>query len=95
MSDQAPIRAHVYISGTVQGVGFRWNTRRKAQELDLSGWVKNLWDGRVEIVFEGPEPAVREAVDWASHGERPARVENIEVDYSDATGEFKTFRITH
>ncbi|MCB0195639.1 MAG: acylphosphatase [Anaerolineae bacterium] len=95
MSDQTHIRAHVYISGLVQGVGFRWNTRHKAQELGLTGWVKNLWDGRVEAVFEGPEAAVRDAVAWCRHGERPARVENVETRYQDATGEFRNFKVTH
>lgn len=95
MTEPTQIRVHVLISGYVQGVAFRWNTRHKAQELGLSGWVKNLWDGRVEAVFEGPETAVHEAVAWCRHGERPARVENIEIKYSEATGEFKNFRVTY
>ena len=66
------IRAHVFISGRVQGVNFRWYTQHKAQQLGLSGWVRNLWDGRVEAVFEGSEPAVRQAVAWCHTGERPA-----------------------
>lgn len=94
MSDQTQIQAHVVISGYVQGVGFRWNTRHKAQELGLTGWVKNRWDGQVEAVFEGPEPAVREAVAWCRHGDRPAKVDHVEVTYKDATGEFKNFKVT-
>ena len=88
------IRVHVYISGRVQGVSFRWYTQRKAQSLALTGWVRNLWDGRVEAVFEGPEAAVREAVAWCHRGERPAHVEDVEVSYKDPTGEFRGFRIT-
>ena len=87
-------QAHVYISGRVQGVGFRWQTQRKAQELDLRGWVRNLWDGRVEAVFEGETQLVQEAVAWCRHGEPPARVRNIEVKYQPATNRFKSFRIT-
>jgi acylphosphatase len=88
-------RAHVFISGRVQGVGFRWNTRAMAQQLNLTGWVRNLWDdGRVEAVFEGPESAVQQAVQWCHHGERPARVDNVKVTYSEPTGEFKYFRVT-
>ncbi len=87
-------RAHVYISGRVQGVGFRWNTQAMAQQLGLSGWVRNLWDGRVEAVFEGPEAAVQQAVQWCHHGQRPARVENVTVTYETPTGESKYFRVT-
>lgn len=86
-------RVHLHISGRVQGVGFRWNTQHKAQELGLTGWVRNLWDGRVEAVFEGDEEAVREAVAWCRRGERPARVEDVRVNYEKPNGEFSTFRI--
>lgn len=88
------IRAHVFISGRVQGVSFRWYTQRMAQRLGLSGWVRNLWDGRVEAIFEGSEKVVREAVAWCHHGEPPARVDDVQVSYKDATGEFNSFRIT-
>ena len=97
MTDQADtkqVRAHVYISGRVQGVSFRWNTQHQAQQLGLTGWVKNLWDGRVEAVFEGEEPAVRQTVAWCHKGSRPARVDNVEVRYEQPTGEFRSFRIT-
>jgi acylphosphatase len=87
-------RAHVYISGRVQGVSFRWHTQRMAQRLELAGWVKNLWDGRVEAVFEGPEDTVRQAVAWCHHGERPARVDDVKIKYEEPTGKFSGFRIT-
>ena len=57
-------RAHVCVSGNVQGVFYRANTRDTARELGVDGWVRNLEDGRVEAVFEGPEPAVEELIDW-------------------------------
>ncbi len=88
------LRAHVFISGRVQGVSFRWFTQRKAQELKLTGWARNLWDGRVEAVFEGKAGAVRQAVTWCHTGEPPARVNNIDVTYAPYTGEFSSFRIT-
>jgi acylphosphatase len=98
MSDQQAeitgTRAHVFISGRVQGVNFRWYTQRIAQSLGLTGWVRNLWDGRVEAIFEGPEAAVRKAVAWCHHGERPARVDDVEVTYGKPTGDFTSFRIT-
>ncbi len=92
--DESRLRAHIFISGRVQGVSFRWYTHRKAQELGLTGWVRNLWDGRVEAVFEGPAEAVRQAVTWCHHGERPARVDDVEVTYSPPAGEFDSFRVT-
>jgi acylphosphatase len=97
MTDQhAPgeIRARVLISGRVQGVSFRWYTQRTAQRLGLAGWVRNVWDGRVEALFEGPDQKVREAVTWCHHGDGMARVEDVEVTYEKASGEFEGFRIT-
>lgn len=93
-SEAKILRAHVFISGRVQGVSFRWYTQRKAQELGLTGWVRNLWDGRVEAVFEGEAGAVRQAVTWCHTGERPARVSDVDVTYAPFTGEFHTFRVT-
>jgi acylphosphatase len=87
------IRAHVWISGRVQGVSFRWYTQRKALELGLTGWVQNLWDGRVEAVFEGPERNVRQAVQWCHTGSPSAWVENVQVSYEGASDEFFSFRI--
>ena len=97
MTDQVDtklVRAHVYISGRVQGVSFRWNTQYQAQNLGLTGWVRNLWDGRVEAVFEGKESAVRQAVAWCHQGDRPAQVDKVDVRYEHPTGEFRSFRIT-
>ena len=88
------VRAHVFVSGRVQGVNFRWYTQRKAQELELTGWVRNVWDGRVEAMFEGEEKAVQRAVDWCYVGAPSARVDQVEVNYEGATGEFSHFRIT-
>lgn len=92
--EEKNLRAHVFISGRVQGVSFRWFTQRKAQELKLTGWTRNLWDGRVEAVFEGKAEAVRQAVAWCHHGEPPARVSEVDVTYAPYTGEFSSFRIT-
>ncbi len=88
------VQAHVFISGRVQGVSFRWYTQQYAQQVGLTGWVRNVWDGRVEAIFEGPEPVVRQAITWCHHGEPPAQVENVEVTYKAPTDEFKGFRIT-
>lgn len=76
-------RAHVYISGRVQGVMFRDATRQKAEELGLNGWVKNLPDGRVEAVFEGPAREVEEMTRWCEEGPSMAAVENVETEPED------------
>jgi acylphosphatase len=89
----ARVRAHVWISGRVQGVFFRSHTKELADELGLTGWVRNLPDGRVEAVFEGEEDAVQRAIEWCKRGPPLASVEKVEVRYEQPTGEFKDFRI--
>ena len=86
-------RAHVRISGQVQGVFFRDSTRQKAEELDLAGWVKNTPDGNVEAVFEGPPEKVREMLGWCEEGPRQASVENVDADFEDAGGDFSGFEV--
>jgi len=85
MSDRT--RAHVYVSGKVQGVYFRATTRDEARTRDVDGWVRNLPDGRVEAVFEGPREDVEEMVAFCHEGSSTARVEDIEVTYEDLQGE--------
>ncbi|APW98567.1 acylphosphatase [Halobiforma lacisalsi AJ5] len=80
-------RAHVFVSGTVQGVFYRANTRDTAREKGVDGWVKNLADGRVEAVFEGPEDAVEGMVQWCHTGSPAAEVEDVEVEYEEPQGE--------
>lgn len=86
-------RAHVYISGRVQGVYFRSHTRNKANELGLTGWVRNLDDGRVEAVFEGDESDIEQMVEWCRVGEGFARVDDVEVIGEDYIGEFRDFEV--
>jgi len=88
-------RAHVFVSGKVQGVYFRATTRDEARERGVTGWVKNLDDGRVEAVFEGEEDAVQEMVGFCHEGSSAARVEDVEVDREEATGEFDGFEIRY
>ena len=87
------VRAHVFISGRVQGVSFRWYAQRQAQALGLTGWVSNLWDSRVEAVFEGEKSAVEKAVNWCFTGPPLAQVDDVQVTYEVATGEFRSFRV--
>ncbi|MFC3476640.1 acylphosphatase [Halobacterium litoreum] len=79
-------RAHVFVSGKVQGVYYRANTRDAAEEHGVEGWVRNLRDGRVEAVFEGAEDAVESMVEWCHEGSPAARVEGVDVEYGDPEG---------
>jgi len=90
MSDRT--RAHVFVSGRVQGVSFRATTRNTAHEHGVDGWVRNLEDGRVEAVFEAPEEAVEALVEFCHEGSSAARVEDVEVTYGKPRGE-DSFRV--
>jgi len=80
-------RAHVYVSGKVQGVYFRATTRDTAREHGVDGWVRNLDDGRVEAVFEGPEADVESLIEFCHEGSKAARVDDVEVSYEEPQGE--------
>jgi acylphosphatase len=80
------VRYRVLISGRVQGVFFRDTCRRLAEERGVAGWVRNLPDGRVEAVFEGPAEDVRPLVDWAHHGPRLAMVDAVAVEAEQPEG---------
>ena len=86
-------RAHVLVTGMVQGVFFRAATAKLAQKLGLTGWVRNLDDGRVEAVFEGEKKDVDEAVEFCKHGPPGAHVEAIDVKPENWKGEFQGFLI--
>ena len=75
----AAVRAHVYVSGLVQGVSFRWYAIQQARRRGVAGWVRNLPDGRVEAVFEGADADVKALVDWCREGPPSARVSGVEV----------------
>ena len=72
-------RSHVFISGRVQGVGYRFSTQRAATQLGLMGWVRNLPDGRVEAVFEGTQEQVDAMLKWCHQGPSGSIVETVEV----------------
>lgn len=91
----AKIRAHVFVSGRVQGVFFRSYTREKAQGLGLKGWVRNLKDGRVEALFEGEREKVEVAVDWCRIGPPYAKVTGFEVEWGEYKGEFNGFEVKY
>lgn len=89
------VRANVFISGRVQGVFFRAYTRDKARALGLKGWVKNLYDGRVEAVFEGEKERVKEMLEWCHEGPSAAKVTNLEIKFEQATREFSNFDVRY
>ena len=80
------IRAHVFVTGRVQGVYYRATTRERAREEGVDGWVENLDDGRVEAVFEGDREAVEAMVEWCHTGSPRARVDDVDVEYGDPSG---------
>lgn len=88
-------RVHVYVSGLVQGVFFRANAVRKARSLGVTGWVKNLPDGRVELIVEGEDDAVDQMVSWCRVGPPGAEVTNIDVEVSPHRGVFNDFVIAY
>jgi len=95
MSNMEKQRAHLKITGRVQGVGFRNSTRRQARKLGVNGWVKNLADGSVEIMVEGQKEDVEDLIKWAKNGPRLASVHGIDVDREDHRGEFEGFSIRY
>jgi acylphosphatase len=87
------VRARLLISGIVQGVGYRWSCNREARGLGLTGWVRNLPDGRVEAVLQGPREQVERMIKWCYRGPSEAQVSDIAVSYEDALEDFKDFGI--
>ncbi len=86
-------RAHVVVSGRVQGVWFRESTRQEAISRGISGWVRNLHDGRVEAVLEGDAVEVEKVVDFMRHGPKFASVTEARINYEEFRSEFETFLI--
>ncbi len=86
-------RAHVFVSGEVQGVCFRMYTYDLAQESGVSGWVRNLPDGRVEAVFEGERDKVEGMVSFCRYGPPGAEVKGVRVKWEEFTGEFADFEV--
>ncbi len=91
--DQNRVRAHVTIRGRVQGVYFRASTVYEAQNLGLTGWVRNSPDGSVEAVAEGTCEKIEELIAWCKKGPSGARVTNVEVDWAPAQNKFHVFGI--
>ena len=90
----AAVRVHVFISGVVQGVSFRASTEEQARKLGtIVGWVRNLSDGRVEGVFQGPKEKVRNLLEWCHKGPPAARVAKVETADETPADDLKGFEI--
>lgn len=88
-------RAHILISGWVQGVFFRDQTQKWATSLHLTGWVRNLKDGRVEVTAEGEKESIQDLISKLEQGPSLSRVDNVDVTWEEYKGEFRDFKITH
>lgn len=86
-------RAHIFIEGKVQGVGFRNFIQRKAQTMDVRGWVKNLSDGRVEAVFEGEKMDIDQMIEACMEGPPAANIHNLEEDWEESAADIEGFDI--
>jgi len=88
-------RAHIFVSGLVQGVFYRAEARERAKKLGLFGWVRNLADGRVEVLVEGEKSKIEKLIEWLNQGPQLAQVEKVEVEWEDFKGEFDDFEIKY
>jgi acylphosphatase len=88
-------RAHVFVSGRVQGVFFRSETKHRADSHGVKGWVRNLPDGGVEAVFEGEEEAVKALIEFCEHGPAGARVTRVDLAWEKPTGTLEGFKIKY
>lgn len=89
------IRSHVLVKGNVQGVFFRVNTVERANEHNVTGWVKNLPDGGMEAVLEGKNKDVQKVIEWIKIGPLDAKIDNVEIYDEEYTGEFENFNIKY
>ncbi len=86
-------RLHAIVDGTVQGVGFRMYVQEHAASLGLTGWVRNTYDGRVEVTAEGPYASLEKLLDKLRMGPRSAFVTEVQKEWQPATGEFDSFTV--
>jgi len=88
-------RIHIIISGNVQGVFFRHNTNVVANKLGLTGFVRNLPNGNVEVIAEGDEEKLKELIEFCKEGPENCHVENTKIDYEEPKHEYETFSIKY
>lgn len=93
MKGMASMRVEIKVRGLVQGVFFRQGAKRIAEELGVTGWVRNEDDGSVRVVAEGEEERLQKLVEWCKKGTEWSRIDRVEVEWRDATGEFSGFEV--
>ena len=93
MSESQIYQLHAFVSGRVQGVGFRYFTLNAAQALQLSGWVRNRYDGRVEVLAEGDYQALNQLLTTLRKGPAGGFVSDVDYSFSDAGGQFNRFSV--
>lgn len=86
-------RLHVFVTGMVQGVGFRFFVYQYGMDLNLQGWVRNRYDGRVEVLAEGPRHVLEAFLGKIKEGPQLAQVKNVEVDWRAANGDLSAFTV--
>jgi acylphosphatase len=87
------VQLHAFVSGRVQGVGFRYFVQELAQQANLTGWVRNLWDGRVEIIAEGDRLVLEKFLSRVGRGPLSAKVDAIDTEWYPAEGQFTGFHV--
>jgi acylphosphatase len=95
MQNRNLLRVRVFVSGRVQGVFFRAETKSRAQGLGIKGWVRNISDGRVEALLEGEKEKVEQLIAWMKKGPMFAKVEKVEIFEEEYKGEFQNFEIRY
>ncbi len=86
-------RLQIHVSGLVQGVNFRWFTQRRAADLGVTGWVRNMPDGSVQVMAEGEKRALESLLDAVREGPSAAVVESVDTQWESPTGEFGRFEV--
>ena len=88
-------RVHIFVTGRVQGVFFRQATKVIAIKNNVTGWVKNLDDGRVEIMLEGEDRCVDPVIGWCNFGPANSRVDDIQINHENYVGKYKNFEVRY
>lgn len=93
MTQKTHLQLHTYIEGRVQGVGFRYFVLQNAEAFKLTGWVRNLGDGRVEVLAEGEHEALSTMLSLLRKGPRSAYVTKVDYEFKEAQGTFQRFQL--
>ena len=86
--------AHLIVTGTVQGVGYRWFCLKKAQQLDIAGWARNNRDGSVELCVEGDRDRIEDFIEQLKTGPYSASVSRVDITWQEPSGDFSSFEVT-